>query len=123
MDFWSIALAVVLGGGLGWLMVRNQNTDFTKITVLNKDDFASNMRKGQLVDIRKKAEFEQDKIKGARNFKVGDMTQKYSKLRLDQAIYLYCSNGRKSKRAAKKLVRKGFKAVYVLEGGFNNYNN
>ena len=122
MNFWSVALAVVLGGGLGWLMVRNQNTDYTKIHEIPKKDFVGNMRKGQLVDIRKKEEFEQGKIKGARNFRVGDMTQKYSKLRLDQAVYLYCSNGRKSKRVAKKLVRKGFKAVYILEGGFNNYN-
>jgi rhodanese-related sulfurtransferase len=122
MDFWSIALAVVLGGGLGWLMVRNQNTDYSKIVVIPKEDFVNNMRKGQLIDIRKKELFEQDKIKGARNFKVAQMTQKYSKLRYDQAIYLYCKNGRKSKRAARKLVRKGFKAVYVLEGGFESYN-
>ena len=122
-SFGSLAIAVVLGLGLGWIMVRNQNTDYSKITVLKRDDFVQNMRKGQLVDIRKKAQFEEDKIKGARNFKMNTLTSKTTKLRRDQAIYVYCQNGRKSKSAARKLVRKNYNTVYVLEGGLDAYNN
>ena len=122
-SFGSLAIAVVLGLGLGWIMVRNQNTDYSKITVLKRDDFVQNMRKGQLVDIRKKAQFEEDKIKGARNFKMNTLTSKTTKLRRDQAIYVYCQNGRKSKSAARKLIRKNYNIVYVLEGGFDAYNN
>lgn len=121
-DFTSIAIAVVLGLGLGWVMVRNQNTDYTKITVLKKKDFAQNMRKGQLIDIQKKADFEVDKIKGARNFKMSSISSKNSKLRKDQAVYLYCKNGRNSKKAAKKLVRSNYLIVYVLDGGLDAYN-
>ena len=123
MDFWSLAIAIVLGLGLGWLMMRNQGVDFTKISVLKRNDFLDNMRKGQLVDIRKKKEFEQDKIKGARNFTVGQLSQKTTKLRKDQAVYLYCQNGNKSRKAAKKLIRKNFHQVYILDGGLNAYNN
>ena len=122
-SFGSLAIAVVLGLGLGWIMVRNQNTDYSKITVLKRDDFVQNMRKGQLVDIRKKAQFEEDKIKGARNFKMNTLTSKTTKLRRDQAIYVYCQNGRKSKSAARKLIRKNYNIVYVLEGGLDAYNN
>ena len=122
MDFTSIIIAVVAGLGIGYLMVRNQNVDFSKIHVIERKDFVKNMRKGQLVDVRKKEKFEQDKIKGARNFAVRDLTSKYSKIRKDLSVYIYCQNGRKSKRAAKKLVRKGFGDIYVLSGGFDAYN-
>jgi rhodanese-related sulfurtransferase len=123
MDFWSLALAIVLGLGLGWLMMRNQGKDFSKISVLKRKDFVENMRKGQLVDIRKKAAFEQDKIKGARNFTSGQLTQKVSRLRKDRPVYLYCQNGKKSKRVSRNLIRKNYHQVYVLEGGLDAYNN
>ncbi len=123
MDFWSLALAVVLGLGLGWLMMRNQGVDFSRISVLKKKDFVDNMRKGQLVDVRKKDEFEQDKIKGARNFTKGQLTGKISKLRKDQPVYLYCKNGKKSKKVSRALVRKSYQQVYVLDGGLDAYNN
>jgi len=123
MDFWSIAIAAVLGLGLGWLMMRNQGKDFSKISVLKRKDFIDNMRKGQLVDIRKSAEFEENKIKGARNFQKRQLTAKTSKLRKDKPVYLYCQNGKKSKKVAKSLIRKDYQLVYVLDGGLDAYNN
>ena len=119
----SIAIAIITGLALGWLMVRNNNVDFSKIHIINRNDFINNMRKGQLIDIRKKEDYQKDKIKGARNFKMSDLTSKYSKLRKDQSIYLYCSNGKKSKRAAKKLVRNNSSNIYILDGGIKAYNN
>lgn len=121
MDFWSIVIAVAAGLGIGWLMVRNKNVDFSKMHVINLEDFKANMRKGQLVDIRKKEAFEEGSIKGARNFKPATLTTKYSKLRRDQSVYIYCQNGRKSKRVARKLIRKNFSDIFILEGGYNNY--
>jgi rhodanese-related sulfurtransferase len=122
VSWWSLALAIVLGLGLGWIMVRNQNKDYSKISVLSREDFIQNMRKGQLIDIRKKADYDEDKIKGARNFKIRALTGKATKLRRDQAIYVYCQNGRKSKSAAKKLIGKNYNTVYVLDGGLDAYN-
>lgn len=123
MDLWSLALAVVLGLGLGWLMMRNQGKDFSKISVLSRSDFMENMRKGQLIDIRKKDQFDQDKIKGARNFAPRQLTAKISKLRKDKPVYLYCQNGKKSKRVSRDLIRKNYQQVYVLKGGMDSYNN
>jgi len=123
MDFYSIALAIVAGLVLGWLLMRNKNIDYSRIHIINKEDFVQNMRKGQLIDIRKKDAFEQDKIKGARNFRPNEVTSKYSKLRKDLSIYVYCQNGKKSKRLSKKLAKANFKDVYILDGGFNAYTN
>jgi rhodanese-related sulfurtransferase len=121
MDFWSVFIAVVAGLGIGWLLVRNKNVDFSKMHVINVEDFKNNMRKGQLVDIRKNVVYEQEHIKGARNFKPSTLTTKYSKLRKDQSVYLYCQNGRKSKRVARKMIRKDFGDIFILDGGYDNY--
>lgn len=122
-DWTSILIAIVLGLSLGWLMTRNKNTDFTNIHVITKEEFLKNMRRGQLIDMRKKDIFEADKIKGARNFKISVLTSKYSKIRKDLPVYLYCGNGKKSKKAAKKLIRSEYKTIYILEDGFANYKN
>lgn len=121
MGIWSYVIAVVVGLGMGLLIVSRKNVDHSTIHVINKKDFKDNMRKGQLVDVRKKDEFSQNKIKGARNFTPGQLAGKTSKMRRDQSIYLYCNNGKKSLRTAKKMTKNGFKNIYVLENGFENY--
>lgn len=123
MEFWQIALAIVLGLGIGLLLSRNKNVNFDSIYTIKQEDFLKNMRKGQLVDIRKKEDYEQDKIKGARHFKVGKLTGKYSPLRKDLPVFLYCKNGKKSKRAAKKLSKANYQTIYILENGFDHLKN
>jgi len=123
MDFFSIALAAGIGLLLGWLMVRSKNTDYTRVKVISRKDFVENMRKGQLIDIRKQEEFVEDKIKGARNFNPRALTSKGSKIRKDQSVFLYCSNGRKSKRVGRKLARNDVGTIYILDGGFETYCN
>lgn len=121
MNALDIIIAIVLGLGFGWLIMRYQNLDRSKLHILDQETFENNMRKGQLVDVRNKNAFEQDRIKGARNFKKNQLVGKRSRLRKDQSVYIYCQNGRKSKRIAKKMIRNHFGDVYILEGGFKHY--
>ena len=121
MTIWSSVIAALVGIGLGLIIATVKNVDRSAIHVINKADFTNNMRKGQLIDIRKKEEFNKSKIKGARNFTPGQVANKNSKLRHDQSIYLYCTNGKKSFRTAKKMTKQGYKNIYVLENGFENY--
>lgn len=119
MDFWQIALAIVIGLSVGLLLSRNKNVNYDSIYTIKEEDFLKNMRKGQLIDIRKEEEFNKDKIKGARHFTVSKMTGKYSPLRKDLPIFLYCKNGKKSARAAKKLSKANYQTIYILENGFD----
>ena len=121
MGVWSYVITISIGLIIGLIIVSFKNIDRTAYHVINREDFKSNMRKGQLVDVRKKDEFKTSKIKGARNFTVGHVSGKYSKLRKDSSVYIYCNNGRKSLRAARKMTKQGFKNIYILENGFNKY--
>ena len=113
-----IVLPILAGFVIGYLLWKARQTTLESVQELEWDTFKRTMRKGQLVDIRKKKKVKDDKIKGARIFSPGRLKSKHqTKVPKDQALYLYCANGKKSKRVAKKLSQKGFKEVYVLKGG------
>jgi len=116
-------IPIILGLAIGALITMRGKKDPNRMQVLSVDDFKKNMRKGQLIDIRKKEAYEADKIKGARNFPYRYLKSKHqTKVRHDQPLFIYCQNGIKSKRVAKKLSLK-YTMVYVLEGGFNALKN
>jgi rhodanese-related sulfurtransferase len=119
MEWWNYAIAIVLGVALGIILNKQRNVKKEVIHIIVKEDFYNNMRKGQLVDLRKESEYNENKIKGAKNYKPNQVTSKYSKLRKDQSVYLYCNNGRLSKRIAKKMSKDGYTAIYVLDKGLN----
>jgi rhodanese-related sulfurtransferase len=119
MDWYTIVIAVGLGLLMGYIMTQRNKIKPDAIHVINKEDFYNNMRKGQLVDIRKEKEFEEDHIKGARNFNKSQIVTKYAKLRKDKSVYIYCNNGKKSKSLAKKMSANDYKAIYILDGGFD----
>ncbi len=78
----------------------------------------------QLIDVRTPAEYESGHINGARLINFFDTTAFHSKIdRLDKTkpVYLYCRTGKRSHQAAIILRDKGFKHVYDLAGGYNNW--
>lgn len=121
MSVLSIIISIVAGLGIGLLLVFYKNNDYSNIFVLNLKDFTSNMRKGQLIDVRKKIENKNEKINGSRHYIPRRIRSKNVNLRKDLSVYLYCKNGKLSKRIAKKLSKNGFSNIYVLSNGYQNY--
>jgi rhodanese-related sulfurtransferase len=119
--FWSIAIASIAGVVIGLFLMYFKNLDYSNIYVITLKDFTENMRKGQLIDVRKKITDKNDKIKGSRHFIPRKATSKNVNLRKDLSVYLYCENGKLSKRVAKKLSRNGYRNLYVLSQGYKNY--
>ncbi|WP_430613222.1 rhodanese-like domain-containing protein [Flavobacterium sp. JP2137] len=76
--------------------------------------------KGQLIDVRTAAEFDQDHISGAENIDVlqGDFDANIAKLDKDKPVYVYCKSGGRSAKAIDKLKAQGFTNLYELQGGF-----
>ncbi len=119
----SWVIAIVLGIVLGLLIASNKGKEYDKnIIFLVPEEFRNNMRKGQLLDIRKEESFDAGRINGSRNFPGRSAFQNLHQLRTDQAVFLYAdSDWGKIRRVAKKFVRKGYKPVYILRGGFANW--
>ncbi len=79
---------------------------------------------GTLLDVRTLGEFKNGHLKNASqlNYYATDFNQKLLLLPKNEAVYLYCNTGYRSKRAAKTLVKNGFKRVYNLEHGIMEWN-
>lgn len=84
---------------------------------ISEEEFKKNMRKGQLIDVRSKQEFESGHINGARNIPVSLIAREYRKVRPDQPVYLYCATGKRCSRAAVYLRAKGYTEIYQLDQG------
>ncbi len=92
-------------------------------TTLSPVEFKHTIEKNntQLLDVRTAAEHAQGHISGSINIDVKqeDFLQKAtSTLDKTRTIAIYCRSGRRSKTAAEKLSRAGFKVV-ELAGGYN----
>lgn len=116
MNWTLLIVAIILGLVIGlWISIRRESKK--SVINLNEAEFIDQMRKGQLIDIRKKEEFDQGHINGARNIPFALLTRNPGRLRKDLPIYLYCEKGKMSKRAALVLYGKGYDKIYQLEGG------
>ncbi|MBI9009482.1 MAG: rhodanese-like domain-containing protein [Tenericutes bacterium] len=122
-DILNWVLPITLGLLVGYMIAtrgKNQNKD--SLVYLNAEDFRQNMRKGQLIDLRSKEDFEKERINGSRNFPKREILGSLFKLRADQPVFLYNETGTGTvKSVANKLAKKGFKPVYILKEGFQEW--
>ncbi len=78
----------------------------------------------QLLDVRTKGEVSQGKIIGSMHidyFKADFLQQCLSSLDKSKPLIVYCAAGGRSAKAAQQLKKNGFKVVYDLSGGFDNW--
>ncbi|XFA99219.1 rhodanese-like domain-containing protein [Candidatus Izemoplasma sp. B36] len=123
-DMSATTWIVVIGAGLvlGLLISRRNPNNKDQIVDLKAEDFRANMRKGQLIDIRREDAYKSERINGSRNFPKRSLLQNLFKLRADQAIFLVADNDRgQVKSIARKLIKKGYHPVYVLVGGIKEW--
>ena len=88
---------------------------------LESEEFKKDLRKKQLIDVREKDEFDAGHILGARNIPFFEIKQRYVELRKDQPIYLYEAGTYAAYRAAIELRKHGFEDLFVLKGGYDNW--
>ena len=121
-SFSSFIWPIVIGISLGLLIAFRRNSASLKLTYLEAEDFRNNMRKGQLIDIREKEAFSQEKINGARNFPNKEAISSLHLLRKDQPVFIYSdSDFGKVRKVGKKIRKKGFSSVYVLICGLDKW--
>lgn len=91
-------------------------------TLLTQEEFKSGMRKAQVIDVREKDEFNAGHIMGARNFPMTMLKQSMGSLRKDQPIYIYDQSKTVSVRAASLLKKNGYSNLYILKGGYDDWD-
>lgn len=83
-----------------------------------------NSKPGSLLDVRTLSEYQNGHIKDAGQLNYYSFSFKSNILLLpkDQPVYLYCNTGWRSERAAKILIKNGYKEVYNLQHGIMEWN-
>lgn len=88
---------------------------------LSQDEFIKGYRKAQLIDVREEKEYNGGHILGARNIPASQLRIRFSEIRKDKPVYLYCDGSVRSRQAARFLKRKGYSQLFYLDGGFKKW--
>lgn len=93
---------------------------------LSADEFKQQMderQDEQILDVRTPYEWKSGTIAGAvkANFFDEGFEKEIEKLDKDRAVMVYCASGGRSSEAMEKLREKGFKEIYNLEGGIQEW--
>lgn len=77
----------------------------------------------QIIDVRTPEEYGEGKLKTAQNLCVthDDFKLKAEQLDKEKPVYLYCKSGRRSAKAAEILKEMGFKEIYEMPGGMDEW--
>jgi thioredoxin 1 len=114
----TISLLVIV---LGWSsMALAQKT-------LSIDEYArklSGTLQVQVVDVRTPEEFSEGHLKNASNMDVlnAQFEKNIQTLDKEKPVFVYCLSGGRSSKAMDVLVRRGFKEVYNLDGGYMKWS-
>jgi rhodanese-related sulfurtransferase len=76
----------------------------------------------QFVDVRTPGEYAGGHAVRAINIPLSELTSKLGRLEKNEPVYLICQSGRRSKEAADILSENGFKWVFNVTGGTNEWS-
>jgi rhodanese-related sulfurtransferase len=78
-----------------------------------------------IIDVRTKGEYKKAHIKGAQNISYLGSTfaEKAAELDNTKPVFIYCETAHRSPLAARILSNLGFKKIYDLQFGFENWRN
>jgi SulP family sulfate permease len=74
-----------------------------------------------IIDVRTGFEYRHGHLKGSIPYKLGKEDEIEKKFSKDEPIILICKTGHRSRAAANRLVRRGYKKLYHLQGGMNTW--
>ena len=87
-----------------------------------KPAYIEDIKNSIIIDVRSKAEFDNETISGAINIFTPDLRSRCNELPRDRKIVLFCNTGFQSYVASRILMQRGFENVYSLTAGISLYN-
>jgi len=109
--------------------VNNEKNDSGTITqLLEPKEFLTKFKAtkdAQLLDVRTPEEVAEGALEGAQNinFYDADFKDKLSKLDKNKPVFVYCRSGGRSGKCAQMCKDMGFKEIYDMKGGWQNYSS
>jgi hydroxyacylglutathione hydrolase len=99
--------------------------ELERLNQLNASELSDKLLQGdvKVIDVRGYTEFKKSHIPGAENIFVGYLTNNLDKIGRENPVVLHCVSGDRSSLAASLLQRVGYKNVYNLPGGFEEWTN
>jgi rhodanese-related sulfurtransferase len=118
----------ILSAGLYLSLIGCTQQAETTVQQLNVAAFEQKMNSADdkiVLDVRTPAEFRQGHLAGATLIDVleSDFEAKAQKLDKSKPLFVYCASGIRSEQAAGILHRLGYRDIYELEGGFQEWEN
>ncbi len=118
-NIWLILTAIVSGGALLWpSLARGKNT----LTTLQATQLL-NKGKVTILDVRSADEFKAGHLKQSKNIPLDQLGARAGELDKSSPVLVVCGVGTRAARGASQLRRAGFDNVYVLGGGFTEWQS
>ena len=90
---------------------------------VNDAKIAVTEQKAQFIDVRTASEFSSEHAENATSCPLDSLEKDIAKLDKSKPVYVICQSGRRSIDGAKKLQDAGFKEVYSVAGGTNDWKS
>lgn len=118
-NIWLILLALVSGGALAWpTLFRSKHA----LSTLQATQLL-NQGKVSIVDVRTPEEFKGGHLPKSLNIPLDQLAARAGELGKTSPVLVVCAVGARAARGAAQLRRAGFDKVYVLDGGFNEWQS
>jgi len=100
----------------------DQNTG-SKISLISPAELNKVNKDILLIDVRTPEEYASGHLENSVNidYKTDNFKELVTELDTNQDVYVYCKVGGRSNSAAKMMKKMGFKKIYDLEGGIDNW--
>lgn len=98
-------------------------TEIKSVSVKEAQELLNNDESIIVVDVRTPAEYRSGFIGTARNFDISasDFEEKIQTLKKSDKIMVVCASGERSRNAANYLKEKGYRNIYEISGGMNEW--
>lgn len=115
MDYTMILLGVLIA----WMVIKKLTQP--KVNFVSKNELNNMLKdkkvKRTYVDVRTPDEFNNKNMKGFKNIPLHLLSKRHKEIPADQPVILICASGSRSTKAARILMKMGYKEVYSVIGG------
>lgn len=121
--WWVILVVIIVIMAIWGGMILFDNWRRSKYAMtISAKQFEEGKRKAQVIDLRNDNDFKKSHIMGARNIPYVMLRQRYGELRPDMPVFLYDEGETVSTHAAVFLHKHGYHRLYILKGGFADWD-